>query len=59
MSTHAGMVVVCDGSTETDEQIKRVFTTDPGIGVARHADAGYQDSINMVKKTDIHIPMMK
>jgi urocanate hydratase len=59
LSTHAGMVVVCDGTKETDERIKRVFTTDPGIGVARHADAGYTEAINQVKKFDIYIPMIK
>jgi urocanate hydratase len=59
LSTHAGMVVVCDGTKETDERIKRVFTTDPGMGVARHADAGYKEAINLVKKTDIRIPMIK
>jgi urocanate hydratase len=59
LSTHAGMVVVCDGTKETDERIRRVFTTDPGIGVARHADAGYQEAIYQVKKSDIHIPMIK
>ncbi|MBN1861822.1 MAG: urocanate hydratase [Candidatus Thermoplasmatota archaeon] len=59
LSTHAGMVVVCDGTTETDERIKRVFTTDPGIGVARHADAGYKEAIDLVKKTDIRLPMIK
>ncbi|VVB62372.1 Urocanate hydratase [uncultured archaeon] len=59
LSTHAGMVVVCDGTKETDERIKRVFTTDPGMGVARHADAGYMEAINLVKKSDIHIPMIK
>jgi urocanate hydratase len=58
LSTHAGMVVVCDGTEETDERIKRVFTTDPGIGVARHADAGYDESINLVKKTDLLVPMI-
>jgi len=59
LSTHAGMVVVCDGTEETDERIKRVFTTDPGMGVARHADAGYDESIDLVKKTDLKIPMIK
>jgi len=59
LSTHAGMVVVCDGTEETDERINRVFTTDPGIGVARHADAGYDESIELVKKTDLKIPMIK
>jgi urocanate hydratase len=59
LSTHAGMVVVCDGTKETDERIKRVFTTDPGLGVVRHADAGYKKSIDVVKKTDLHVPMIK
>jgi urocanate hydratase len=59
LSTHAGMVVICDGSKDTDERIKRVFTTDPGIGVIRHADAGYQESIDMIKKTDLQAPMIK
>lgn len=59
LSTHAGMVVVCDGTKETDERIKRVFTTDPGMGIARHADAGYKEAINQVKKSDIYIPMIK
>ncbi|HEC81420.1 MAG TPA: urocanate hydratase, partial [Thermoplasmatales archaeon] len=59
LSTHAGMVVVCDGTKETDERIKRVFTTDPGIGVVRHADAGYKEAIELVKKTGIKMPMLK
>ena len=59
LSTHAGMVVVCDGTIETDERIKRVFKTDPGIGVIRHADAGYKESIEIIKKTDLNAPMIK
>ena len=59
LSTHAGMVVVCDGTKETDERIKRVFKTDPGIGVVRHADAGYKESIEVIKKTGLHVPMIK
>ena len=59
LSTHAGMVVICDGTHETDERIQRVFTTDPGMGVARHADAGYKESINLVKSKSINIPMLK
>jgi urocanate hydratase len=59
LSTHAGMVVVCDGTSETDERIKRVFKTDPGIGVVRHADAGYIEALNVVKKTDLKLPMIK
>ena len=59
LSTHAGMVVVCDGTEETDEKIKRVFLTDPGIGVARHADAGYEEAIEFARKNNIKIPMVK
>ena len=59
LSTHAGMVVICDGTKETDERIQRVFTTDPGLGVARHADAGYKEAIDLVKNTGIQIPMIK
>jgi urocanate hydratase len=59
LSTHAGMVVVCDGTKETDERIKRVFKTDPGMGVVRHADAGYSEALNVVKKTDLKLPMIK
>ena len=59
LSTHAGMVVVCDGTKETDERIKRVFTTDPGMGVVRHADAGYKESIDVIRKTNLHVPMIK
>ena len=59
LSTHAGMVVVCDGTKKTDERIKRVFNTDPGMGVVRHAYAGYEESIDVIKKTDLHTPMIK
>jgi len=59
LSTHAGMVVVCDGTKETDERIKRVFKTDPGMGVIRHADAGYKESIDFIKKSDLRAPMIK
>jgi len=59
LSTHAGMVVVCDGAKETDERIKRVFKTDPGMGVVRHADAGYDKAIEIVKKSDLNLPMLK
>lgn len=59
LSTHAGMVVICDGTHETDERIKRVFKTDPGLGVIRHADAGYKEAINIIKRTDLKAPMIK
>jgi urocanate hydratase len=58
LSIHAGMVIVCDGTKETDERITRVFTTDPGLGVVRHADAGYGESIDLVLKSDIYAPMI-
>jgi len=58
LSTHAGMVVVCDGTSETDERIKRVFKTDPGIGIVRHADAGYKEAIELIKKSDLRSPMI-
>ena len=59
LSTHAGMVVVCDGSLQSDERINRVFTTDPGMGVIRHADAGYQDSIDLIHHSDLRSPLIK
>ena len=59
LSTHAGMVVVCDGSKDTDERIKRVFKTDPGMGVIRHADAGYSEAIEKIKNSDLKSPMIK
>ncbi|MBC7080828.1 MAG: urocanate hydratase [Thermoplasmatales archaeon] len=58
LSTHAGMIVICDGSRESDERIKRVFKTDPGLGVVRHADAGYEKAIEMAKKFGIKMPML-
>lgn len=59
-SQHAGQVIVCDGSYETDERIRRVLTTDPGMGVLRHADAGYEEAIKFAKEhEDIKIPMLK
>jgi urocanate hydratase len=58
LSTHAGMVVICDGEKTTDEQIKRVFKTDPGIGIARHADAGYTQAKKVAKQKGIHLPMI-
>jgi len=56
-SLHAGQVLVCDGTTDMDERIERVLTNDPGIGIARHADAGYADAIRVALKKGIKIPM--
>jgi urocanate hydratase len=56
-SIHAGMVIVADGSEEMDERLARVLTNDPGIGVARHADAGYEDAISTARAHGLHLPM--
>ncbi len=56
-SIHAGMVVVADGSKEADEKLERVLTCDPGIGVARHADAGYPEAKAAASRGGIRIPM--
>ena len=58
-SQHAGMVIVADGSDEAAVRIERVLTTDPGMGVVRHADAGYPEAIEAAKRMGIKIPMMK
>ncbi|MCP9493909.1 MAG: urocanate hydratase [Pyrinomonadaceae bacterium MAG19_C2-C3] len=57
-SQHAGMVVVADGTDETARRLNRVLTADPGIGVLRHADAGYKEAIDVVRDTDLKMPMM-
>jgi urocanate hydratase len=56
-SLHAGMVVVADGTPEADERLARVLTCDPGIGVARHADAGYPDAIATADSRGVRLPM--
>lgn len=58
-SIHAGMVVVADGTDETAERLQRVLSSDPGMGVARHADAGYEIAIETAKEKNVHIPMLK
>jgi len=58
-SIHAGMVIVADGTKETDEKLERVLTYDPGMGIVRHSDAGYQRAIENAKKFNIRIPMLK
>jgi urocanate hydratase len=56
-SIHAGQVLVADGTEEMDERIERVLTTDPGLGVVRHADAGYELAGEMVARAGIRMPM--
>jgi len=56
MSLHAGMVVVADGTEEAARRLERVLTSDPGMGVVRHADAGYEEAISCAKERGVHIP---
>jgi urocanate hydratase len=57
LSLHAGQVIVADGTPEMRVRLERVLTNDPGIGVARHADAGYEDAVATARKHGLHIPM--
>ncbi len=59
LSIHAGMVVVADGTREAAARLQRVLTYDPGLGIMRHADAGYERAIENAKKWGIAIPMME
>jgi urocanate hydratase len=56
-SQHAGMVVVADGTDNSKRRLERVLTSDPGMGIIRHADAGYSRAIEFAKQHDIKIPM--
>jgi len=56
-SLHAGMVIVADGTKAADEKLERVLTCDPGIGVARHADAGYPEALATADARGVRIPM--
>ncbi len=57
-SQHAGQVIVADGTAEMDARLERVLTNDPGIGIARHADAGYAEAIEFANKHAVKIPML-
>jgi len=56
-SQHAGQVIVADGTEEMDTRLERVLTNDPGIGIARHADAGYPEAIEFARQRSIKLPM--
>jgi urocanate hydratase len=56
-SIHAGMVVVADGTDEAARKLERVLTNDPGTGVMRHADAGYDRAVEVARERGIRIPM--
>ena len=56
LSTHAGLVIVADGTQEMKKRLNRVLTNDPGIGVARHVDAGYSKAIKVAKERNLNVP---
>ncbi|MDQ0207672.1 urocanate hydratase [Alkalicoccobacillus murimartini] len=58
-SIHAGMVVVADGTVEAGERLNRVLTSDPGMGIVRHADAGYEKAIHAANTNKLNIPFLK
>ncbi len=58
-STHAGALLVCDGTEDAEKRIERVLTTDPGMGVVRHADAGYDDAVRFAREQDIRMPSLE
>jgi urocanate hydratase len=58
-SQHAGQVIVADGTPSAARRLERVLTVDPGMGVARHVDAGYPEAIEAARKNGIQIPMLK
>jgi urocanate hydratase len=57
-SLHAGQVIVADGTPEAAARLERVLTIDPGLGVARHVDAGYERAIEVAQQRGVHIPML-
>jgi urocanate hydratase len=58
-SLHAGQVTVADGTDDAAKRLNRVLTNDPGLGVARHVDAGYEEAENTAREKEINIPMLK
>ncbi len=57
-SKHAGQVIVADGTEEMDARLERVLTNDPGLGIARHADAGYTEAIEFARTRNLKLPMV-
>jgi len=57
-SLHAGMVVVADGSKEAEEKLSRVLNSDPGMGIIRHADAGYDQAVEAAREHGVRVPML-
>jgi urocanate hydratase len=58
-SQHAGQVIVADGTPAAARRLQRVLTSDPGMGVVRHVDAGYPEAISFAKHSGVQIPMQK
>ena len=58
-SQHAGMVCVADGTELAARKLERVLTSDPGMGVVRHVDAGYERAIEVARERGLHIPMLE
>jgi urocanate hydratase len=58
-SIHAGQVIVADGTPEAERRLERVLTNDPGSGIMRHCDAGYEEAVKFAKEHDVKIPMMR
>jgi urocanate hydratase len=58
LAIHAGVVIVADGTPEMKERLNRVLTNDPGLGVARHADAGYEKAIQIARERKLKLPMV-
>ena len=59
LAIHAGQVIVADGTYEMEKRLDRVLNNDPGLGIIRHADAGYGQAIENSKKWGIKIPLIK
>jgi urocanate hydratase len=59
LSIHAGLAVLADGTSEGAARLERCLTGDPGIGIARHADAGYDIAMNSAKENGVRIPFLE
>jgi urocanate hydratase len=57
-SQHAGVVIVCDGTSDADRRIERVLWNDPASGVMRHADAGYAEAVQCAREHGLRLPMI-
>jgi urocanate hydratase len=57
-SIHAGQVTVADGTRAAGERVRRCLTADPGLGVVRHADAGYEEALSTARDTGVKMPML-